>query len=438
MGSQAKRWCFTIHEPHYDDDLLSRLQANSNYTHLVYQEEKAPTTGKLHIQGYISFKTKIRQKQVKEHLHKTAHVEIAKGTDKENLEYCTKSETATGAHKYQYGNFSKRGNQGGRTELEDISDAIKGGMSMEDLTDDYMPLLIKYNSGIQKTIQLWRDKNAPETRNVTTIVLAGPSGIGKSYWARKFAKERELTLYSKPITTENGVQWMDGYSNEDILVLDDFARGQIGYRTLLTFLDPYKLRVQVKGGMVVARWSWVIFTSNDTPNEWYHGNEEYLEPLLRRLPNIYKGKKGERATHHYPTSTLFRGLDAILGGDRDGKEPSDESGADRPAGAGPAPYSAQAHEAERGNDDDEPINLCDVQSQGEAEDEAMERPSSRVRRESRSGGIEEGGQAFEQEAGGMGRYGGLPYVIREAQRQDCQVHPAQDSEWIGSMYRHDD
>ena len=78
----------------------------------------------------------------------------------------------------------------------------------------------------------------------------------------------------------NNSLWFDGYNGEKVLLIDDFS-GWVKYRELLTLLDGYPYRCEMKGGHVWAKWNWVIITSNLDVKNWY--NREDIDPLTRRI-----------------------------------------------------------------------------------------------------------------------------------------------------------
>ena len=88
---QVRRWVFTQHVDVVGevDEYLKRLNVAQRY---VCQVERAPTTNKLHIQGYVEFKNGRTFGGMKRLLDK-AHWEPAKGDATENYNYCTKEDT---------------------------------------------------------------------------------------------------------------------------------------------------------------------------------------------------------------------------------------------------------------------------------------------------------------------------------------------------------
>lgn len=285
--SQAKAWTFTSF--HYDEKSVDALQGKADAVELLcFQEEKCPASGRIHLQGFIRFKTNQRLGAVKRWVgDDSAHLEIAKGSSQSNLDYCSKADSQTGRFRFQNGDFSKGGVQGARTDLDMVIEAIKDGDTMESLNDKFPREIIKFGRGIQLSRSLFLSRQAPSTFPRTVIVLYGRSGAGKSLWARQFAQRNSLSVYAKNLTKSSDTQWFDGYDGESLLLLDDFTDQAVSFRELLIWTDIYKHRIQIKGTMCVAQWSHVIITSNVCPNQWY---EKYIgaerEPLVRRLDHV--------------------------------------------------------------------------------------------------------------------------------------------------------
>lgn len=82
----SKKWCFTA----FDDEmetLETKIKSSKNIK-FVFGREICPTTKKEHSQGYIECETKIRPIEFFKTI--TAHWEKCKGSQEENIKYCTK------------------------------------------------------------------------------------------------------------------------------------------------------------------------------------------------------------------------------------------------------------------------------------------------------------------------------------------------------------
>ncbi|ASH99186.1 replication-associated protein [Giant panda circovirus 2] len=89
----CRSWCFTLNynADTYDGHLstLQALAATLAVDYLLYGRESAPTTGQRHLQGYIVFSSRRGLNAVRA-LLPGAHFERAKGSHKQNYDYCTK------------------------------------------------------------------------------------------------------------------------------------------------------------------------------------------------------------------------------------------------------------------------------------------------------------------------------------------------------------
>lgn len=110
----------------------------------------------------------------------------------------------------------------------------------------------------------------------TCKVFWGPTGTGKSHraWA-----EAGPDAYSKSARSK----FWDGYQSEEAVILDEF-RGAIDVGYLLTWLDRYPVRVEVKGSSLPLNCKKFWICSNLPPERWYPDLDPWtLEALLRRL-----------------------------------------------------------------------------------------------------------------------------------------------------------
>lgn len=117
--------------------------------YMVYQQEKCPSTKKLHWQGYVEFINKYSMKCVKTIFDdNTIHVEVRKGNQKQAIDYCTKSETKVEEAKV----YGKPKMQGGRSDLDAICDAIESGMTSKEILREFKGNALKHFNMIKNGI----------------------------------------------------------------------------------------------------------------------------------------------------------------------------------------------------------------------------------------------------------------------------------------------
>lgn len=88
---KSRNWTWTLHAPTKED--LQHLRS-LECVYLVTQLEKCPETGNVHLQGAIGWTNAIVRKGAKKRLFgRRTHVEIMRGSWKQNKTYCTKLES---------------------------------------------------------------------------------------------------------------------------------------------------------------------------------------------------------------------------------------------------------------------------------------------------------------------------------------------------------
>lgn len=270
----ARHWVITQNdekcEPQFDPEKMRFL---------VYQLEEAPTTGHVHYQGYVQMLKPTTFAKVSA-LFPKAYVAVANGSPSQNYDYCTKAESRMqGTEPKSFGVMSK--GQGSRTDWDTLKTMIKEKKVDFDIADRFPQLFACHYKGIahlRRTLQ-----PASKIRDVRGRVLYGEPGVGKSrrIWQR-FGHDPER-LFAPDLS--KGTLWFDGYVDQEALLLDDFTgREGISLQQLNRYLDPYPLRLPIKGSMGFANWTQVYITSNFHPADWYpNATPVELNSLLRRL-----------------------------------------------------------------------------------------------------------------------------------------------------------
>lgn len=89
-------------------------------SYVIYGREIAPTTQSTHLQGYLELPKKLTLRRVKAmflEMKEKPHLEIAKGSQKQNQDYCSKD-----------GDWEEYGTpmqQGKRTDIESLQQFIR-------------------------------------------------------------------------------------------------------------------------------------------------------------------------------------------------------------------------------------------------------------------------------------------------------------------------
>lgn len=267
-ANPVRRWCFTINN--YNDDDIKLCQ-EIDYKYIIMGNEKGEQ-GTPHIQGYVVLNKPCRFKALHERLPR-AHLEAAKGTHEECVEYCKKE-----------GDFCEFGalRQGERTDLDEARMMCQEDRPMREVTTVCSSPAIRVAEKYLSYNETPRDQ-APD---ITWIW--GPSGCGKSRWAREQAELQAAgDVYYKNDTT----RWWDGYDGHRCAVIDDWRSDSWPVTYTLGLLDRYPFRVETKGGYRQFKANHIWITTINTPEqEWirFHASEDSRQ-LLRRITRIVSG-----------------------------------------------------------------------------------------------------------------------------------------------------
>lgn len=261
--SRKNNWCWTINANAEEalkwdtatGELLSPPPLAielGNAKYVQYQVERAPTTGQVHLQGFVTFRAPISMQKVKDYLgNNTAHIEPMMGTVQDSIVYCSKSATKISGP-YSLGTAPQ--GQGHRSDLEGPAAAIKAGASKRKVAEDFPVQVIKFARGMD-ALRHTLD-HCPRWRDLHVTWVWGPTGSGKT----RLCMDSVAEPTDIHIVHSDGL-WWDGYDGQDSILFDDFY-GQIKCAQMLRYLDGHPLQLPVKGGFVYAKYTKVWITSN--------------------------------------------------------------------------------------------------------------------------------------------------------------------------------
>lgn len=284
----CKHWIGTI--PKFDKDGAEtpKFWENPNtLEHIAYllgQEEKGHgETNYVHYQIYLVLKEKKRLTWLKKHIHATAHWEKKRGTVAEAVDYVTKEDTRVpdGLH-IEIGERPKEQNEASheaaaanrirekddvQIEAQTILDRLNKG---EFIAWREIPVDIQMKPGFLMAYnKATRDMVGPEREDLKIITIIGPPGCGKSYAISKL-----FPGAGRWIKGNNGNWFCNCKSN--VMVFEEFS-GQIELQSMLKYLDPYPLALEVKGGTEPAMYRLAIITSNTPIDAWYTAADEFRD-----------------------------------------------------------------------------------------------------------------------------------------------------------------
>jgi len=256
--------------------------------YLVFGKEVGEK-GTPHLQGYVHFEGRKRMSTVRkmfvEHAN-SAHLEAMRGTPQQASDYCKKD-----GEVWEYGELPEY-EPGKRNDLIDIKAKIEGGATTDDIgrIDDHFGNFVRYNRGFR---EFEGALAGPRSHKSQVVVFFGDPGTFKSYAASRFKDSYEVV---RP-TGKNQPVWFDGYNPRlhATVCFDDFY-GWMPFHNLLQLCDRYQCRVQAKGHTKQFRPSFVVFTSNSHPSQWYKPSAGInYAALERRLDFVAEHYRAEGA-----------------------------------------------------------------------------------------------------------------------------------------------
>ena len=261
---KSRFWCFTIFA-RADEELLWSVGPAEPLlfvgTYMVYQVERAPDTGKIHIQGYVQFKQQCRMGTVKNKFHRDdMHLEIPHGTPQENHAYCTKEDSRVRGP-WEHGELSV---QGKRTDWAEVQAMVKAGNSDAEILER-APHFAAHARGIEFLRATFPQK-PPIRRNIRCFYLYGSTGVGKTYRARMAFPDAYM-VRGKYFEGKS----FDNYNGEPCLILDEWDPAEWPITTMLTFMDEWTFILQCRYKNKYATWEKIIITSNTPFGMAYYG-----------------------------------------------------------------------------------------------------------------------------------------------------------------------
>lgn len=147
---KALQWCGTVPADSVSVEDLQRRLAQF-CIHWVFQRERAQT-GYEHYQLYCKFRQKQRLAAVKAKLHATAHWESARGSIRQNWDYCTKTSTRVEGP-WSSGSCPQDEGQGKSSRRAEAVAFIQDGGTWEQVVEDYADVLATSYSNLERLYQ---------------------------------------------------------------------------------------------------------------------------------------------------------------------------------------------------------------------------------------------------------------------------------------------
>lgn len=268
--SKSDRWTFTVPNPGEWRPLYNPMTMH----YIIWEMEICPTTGTPHIQGYVRMKTRKMMPGMKAALHPTAHLEVAVGTEEQNRQYCSEEREQAGLDWAEEGTYNpEAGRRGRRTDLSEATQEIAQGVPIEQVAAHHPEVFVKYPNGLT-SLALMIGPKPPVRRNVTTTVLWGKTGVGKSHRVR--------TEYPEAFVVQGGKDPFYGYTNQEVIVFEEFDPQEIKIRQMNLYLDVWTTMIPSRYHNKQPWWTTIFILSNSPSSTWYPMEPQELQAAFQR------------------------------------------------------------------------------------------------------------------------------------------------------------
>jgi hypothetical protein len=270
--SKARMWCFTLHA---NEELGEHLAwplatvrnpilhwaGNKVFKYCKYQVERAPDTGKIHLQGYLCLTSQLRLGELKKHYSSRAHWEKSRGSIEDNEAYCSKEESRI-AGPFELGEKPKGASAAREKKWNQVSLMIQAGNTQNEILRE-LPSLAPSARGIAALIEAYKPVPTLE-RDIKVFYLYGPTGTGKTHHA----------LHRFPGAYLIRGKYMDGksfdlYNNELEIILDEWSPYEWPLTLMNSLLDKWKCPLSCRYQNKYAYWNVVVICSNIPPEQCY-------------------------------------------------------------------------------------------------------------------------------------------------------------------------
>lgn len=270
---KGRNFLFTLNEVEYWDELKDYVSNHPQFQYGIATLEKAPTTGHKHIHCYVQFKqpTKLSKEKTA-----NARIDKCRGSAQQNIDYVkkTKEPEKRGEIIWEEGEPKHKG---GPT-IKEIKEMPKE--EREQLPGFYFNIVNKINNEEAKDISV--DEFHKE---VKVFYLWGPSGIGKTRRAIEMIKQAGFQTFN--LVKYDGNFWHGAKENGGAALYDDFRDSHMKPSEFINFID-YNIQIMnVKGGSIKNKYSYIVITSVQDPEAIYSNVEgEPRKQWLRRMSEI--------------------------------------------------------------------------------------------------------------------------------------------------------
>ncbi len=216
---------------------------------------------------------------------------MAKGTSLQNRDYVfkegkwekdKKKETNLPDTHEEFGEMPLE-RQGHRSDIEDLYDMIKNGMTNFEIMENAPQYLLNIDK-VEKVRQIVKEENYKTVfRQLNVNYIYGSTGVGKTRGIMEmygYQNIFRITDYDHPF---------DNYKGQDIIIFEEF-RSSLKIQDMLNYLDGYPLELPCRYANKIACYTKVYIITNIPLSDQYGGIQqdckETWQAFLRRVNRV--------------------------------------------------------------------------------------------------------------------------------------------------------
>lgn len=254
---RSRAWTFTLNNHHEKEVNFPQIEKNlQECRYYIMGFEVAPETGTQHIQGYLYCANAISFNTVRAWFLGKAHIEKARGSIKQNYDYCSKDGKFVehGIRPLSDEEKGVLGKESQQVKWREIWELSKAG-KINELAEQYPKETLFHFKNILLIRQIGADGCA-DLSDVCGLWFHGESGAGKSHRARHF--DTDETPYIKGIN-----KWWCNYVGQKTVIIEDVGKDHTFLGDFLKiWADKWAFTAEFKGGaMARMRPKQIIVTS---------------------------------------------------------------------------------------------------------------------------------------------------------------------------------
>lgn len=286
---RSRKWMLTFQKSHIEDgwthERIKEVLSSLKLQYYAMVDEIGEKTNNQHTHVIMYRPSAIRVKTL-EKLFPTIHQDALKGSVLQGREYLLKTQISENSNNSfeEWGELPKESGQGHRSDLEEVYQMIKEGLSNCEILEKNPNMLLHLSKIDKARLDIFLNEKGKKRRlDLKVTYIYGKTGCGKTKGVLDLHGDENvyrITNYLHPF---------DSYQCEDVVMFEEY-RSNFLIGDLLNYLDVYPISLNARYYNRVCAWNFVYIISNWKLEEQYTNIQElYPETwsaLLRRIHTI--------------------------------------------------------------------------------------------------------------------------------------------------------